>query len=489
MRRLLLLTALTACGQPIAEPWERDRTGGVRTIRVTTRGDRGTREQPLPFTNTGADLTVSVAVFDANDLPLTSFEGTLTLSVSPGSLVAITAPGAVGNVVRLRNGRIDDVSVRIARAYGESRLWAEDTGYLPVDPRRSPAPACSDGRDNDGDGFADFPGDVGCEAPNDDEERGGSFAVGTSEALFFATPLLADVQGRAANSPLVDQRVTVIGRTELSPAPEGANAHRLVVTQTDNTGFYITDIDDRSCEGAPCFNSMYSFNFRTPDGMRPCDLLAVLTGSVAEFVSSTQLAQPGFQVGVLWRADDPAVGRCLIPEATPLAPATVRDPALMERFESGLVRVTDVALPTMIGPMIAPQGIPMEGATNCDLNGDGRIVFGGNAEGNCSNACAADPTCSEWSAWSRYGQVSVALPVGMGEAVARVAITPRAVSPRFDPIHPVGLRATVTGTLRQVGPNWIVQPRCEQDLVIDGDGQSVRPTHESCLHERSIGEE
>ncbi|MFO0601805.1 MAG: hypothetical protein U0324_01465 [Polyangiales bacterium] len=489
MKRLCLLTLLAACGQHIADPWERDRVGGVRTIRVTARGDRGARERPLPFSDTGADFTLSVAVFDAADQPLTSFDGTLTLSASPGSLVSIAAPNAVGNVIRLRAGRADDVAVRVARAYGETRLWAEDTGYAPVDPRRDPAPACSDGRDNDGDGYFDYPGDVGCEAPNDDEERGGSFAAGTSEAIFFATPLLADVQGRGAQSPLVDQRVTVRGRTELTPAPEGDSAHRLVVTQTDNTGFYVTDIDDRSCEGAPCFNSMYSFNFRTPDGMRPCDLLAVLTGSVAEFVSTTQLAQPGFQVGVLWRADDPAVGRCLIPEATPLAPATVRDPALMERYESGLVRVTDVALPTLMGPGLAPQGVPMPGATNCDLNGDGRIVFAGSAEGTCANACAADPTCSEWSAWLRYGQVTVSLPVGMGEAPGRVAITPRAVSPRFDPLHPTGMRATVTGTLRQVGPNWIVQPRCEQDLVIDGDGQSVRPPHESCLHERSIGEE
>jgi hypothetical protein len=227
MKRLCLPVLLVACGQHIAEPWDRDRTGGVRTVRVTTRGDRGTRARPLPFSDEGVDLTLSVAVFDASDQPLTTFDGTLTLSASPGSLVAVSSPGAIGNVVRLRAGRVDDVAVRIARAYGETRLWAEDTGYAPVDPRRSPLPACADGRDNDGDGFADFPGDVGCEAPNDDEERGGSFAVGTSEAIFFATPLLADVQGRGAQSPLVDQRVTVLGRTELTPAPAGESAHSL----------------------------------------------------------------------------------------------------------------------------------------------------------------------------------------------------------------------------------------------------------------------
>ena len=155
MKRLCLPVLLVACGQHIAEPWDRDRTGGVRTVRVTTRGDRGTRARPLPFSDEGVDLTLSVAVFDASDQPLTTFDGTLTLSASPGSLVAVSSPGAIGNVVRLRAGRVDDVAVRIARAYGETRLWAEDTGYAPVDPRRSPLPACADGRDNDGDGFTD----------------------------------------------------------------------------------------------------------------------------------------------------------------------------------------------------------------------------------------------------------------------------------------------------------------------------------------------
>ena len=155
----------------------------------------------------------------------------------------------------------------------------------------------------------------------------------------------------------------------------------------------------------------------------------------------------------------------------------------------GLVRVENVRLPTLMGPALAPQGRIMVGATNCDLNNDGRITYGGNAEGNCANDCLADPTCSEWSGWARYGQITVTLDTPAGEAVARVAVTPKTVSPSFDPLRPRGPTATITGTLRQVGPNWIVNPRCEQDLVIAGDGQTVRAPRDTCLHERTVGEE
>ena len=489
MRRLVLALLVAGCGHTIADPAAADRTGAVAYVSVTAEGDRGARDRPLPFSEESARFTVRVEVFDRNHAPLPDFNGWLGLASTPGALRLTPAAGVVGNHVRLAGGRIEGLAVSIARAYGEARLWAEDTGYVPVDPQRVPLPACSNGLDDDGDGRVDFPADTGCEAVNDDAERGGSFAVGVSEPMYFSTPLVADVQGRTAQSPLLDQRITLEGRSDVTAPAEGDRVHRLVVTQTDNSGFYVTDIDDRSCGAEHCFNSLYSFNFRTPDGMRPCDLLTTLTGSVAEFVSSTQLAQPGFQVGVEWRPDDPVAGACLIPEADVITPALARDAALLERYESGLVRVENARLPTLMGPALAPQGRIMAGATNCDLNNDGRITYGGSAEGNCANDCLADPTCSEWSGWARYGQITVTLDTPPGEAVARVAVTPKTVSPSFDPLRPRGPAATITGTLRQVGPNWIVNPRCEQDLVISGDGQTVRAARDTCLHERTVGEE
>jgi hypothetical protein len=268
--------------------------------------------------------------------------------------------------------------------------------------------------------------------------------------------------------------------------------HRLVVTKINNSGFFVTDVDDRSCtEGGralACYNSIFAFNFRAPEGLRPCDLLSVFQGSVSEFVGYTELNQPGYQVGLLWRPMDPQAGPCLIPDATVLTPELRADEARMEWYEAGLVRVENVLLPTMIGPALAPMGVPARDATNCDLNGDGRVNFQDLAEAACANACAANPTCSEWSAWRRFGQVMVTLP-GMASAPARILFTPRDVQPSFDPQRPRGPAATLTGTLRQVGPNWIIEPRCEADMVLQGDGQTVRPARDTCLHERSEREE
>jgi hypothetical protein len=482
-RRAAFLALLFGCSARIEDGALRDREGGVARLQVDALGDRGQPDAPLAYASTGVEFTLRVEAFDRNNQRAAGFNGFVALSMEPGLVLAVTTPGALGAYVPLTNGLAEGVRVRVARGYGAARIWAEETGYAPVDPQRVPAPSCANGRDDDGDGFVDYPADHGCAAANDDTERGGSYAAGTSEPIYFDTPNLADVQGQAAVSPLLDERVTVRGWGSPQPPPMGSRRHRLVVTQTDNSGFFVTDIDDASCDGAPCFNSMYSFNFRAPDGMRPCDLLLTLTGSVAEFVSTTQLAQPGYQIAVAWRPDDPATGACQIPDPVLLTPELVRDTARMERYESSLVRAMDVTLPTVIGPLRPGDGTPRAGQTNCDFSGDGSVDFGDPAEAACANACDADPQCSEWNAWARFGQVRVTLAGGGG----RVAAALRTVDPNYDPQNPPAATATLTGMLRQVGPNWIIGPRCDQDFAVTT--RPVRPVRESCLHERSLSEE
>ena len=488
----VLALVLASCGGSIPDLDQDDRAGGVASVILTTGGNRGTAAAPLPFSNDGVPLQLQVEVRARDNRRVTGFNGWVTLSMAPGVFRAVTGPAGtvLGNLVKLTNGVAAGLEITVARGYGEARIWGEEEGYVPVDPRRVPAPACANGRDDDGDGFVDFPADLGCAAANDDTERAGSYAVGTSEPLFFSLPNIVDIQGRSAISPLLGERVTLRGRVTPDDPAADDRRHRMVVTQTDNSGFFVTDIDDRSCDGQPCYNSLYSFNFRSPDGMRPCDLLDTLTGSVAEFVSTTQLAQPGFQIGLAWRPNDAAAGQCLIPDAVEITPTLLAMDILMERHESSLVRVRDVLLPSLMGPAVAPNGIPSAGATNCDINGDGRITYDGGAENQCSDACAADITCSEWSNWNRYGQITVTLPAMGAGARARMAIAPRIVNPNFDPQRLRGPVATVTGTLKQVGPNWIIQPRCGSDLVVQGDGQTLcEHPRDCCLHERSVVEE
>ena len=72
-------------------------------------------------------------------------------------------------------------------AYGNTRIWAEDLGYVPADPAGSPPPQCSNGKDDNGNGLIDFPADPGCAFANDDTEDGGTYAAGVSQAILRTT--------------------------------------------------------------------------------------------------------------------------------------------------------------------------------------------------------------------------------------------------------------------------------------------------------------
>src|SRR6185436_268645 len=100
-----------------------------------------------------------------------------------------------GRNVRLENGVADDVTVNLVASYGDTRIWAEDIGYVPADPYQQPAPQCSDGEDNDGNGAIDFPNDPNCAYANDDTEEGGTYASGTTPTIYFVLPRVADVRG------------------------------------------------------------------------------------------------------------------------------------------------------------------------------------------------------------------------------------------------------------------------------------------------------
>ncbi len=491
LRGIVALVALVGCGGAITDTAQSDRVGGVVTVLVTTAGNRGTPAMPLPFSSDGVPFTMRIEVRGATNQRLTGFNGWVAISVAPGDLVGLSGPDGtvLGNQVKLTNGVAENLVVSVSRGYGIARIWAEEQGYVPVDARRSPPPQCSNGLDDDHDGLLDYPADPGCLAANDDSERAGSYTIGTSEPIYFDLPEIIDVRGRSAVSPLLGERVTMRGRNTPDAPTAASPAHRLVVTQTTNQGFFVTDVDDASCNGQPCFNSLYSFNFNTPQGMRPCDLVDTLTGSVSQFVGTTQLAQPGFHVGMQWFPNDMVSGQCLIPDAVEITGTLLATTATMEPYQSSLGRVTNVTLPTKVGPGRAPNGIPTAGATNCDLNGDGVVTYtNGNLEGQCSNNCAADPTCSEWTNWLRYGQVTVTL-AGAGAGMPRISVAAQSVNATFDPQHPRGPTATVTGNLQQIGSAWIVLPRCGSDFVVQGDGQSVcMHPRDCCLHERSQGD-
>ncbi|MBL8684545.1 MAG: hypothetical protein JNK05_35550 [Myxococcales bacterium] len=511
-RRAIGLLALTAAfagscsNTPLPDPGSEDRANnGVSTMRVTITGatNRGLPETPLAFDATH-EFTVKVEALGRDGNPVPTFNGTAQIAVTPGVMTNISGPNVTGRLVRLSAGVAEGIVVRFVRAYGETRISAEEQGY---DLRTEPGnPSCADGMDNDMDGRVDYPADYGCAAPNDDSERGGSYAQGVSNAIFIGTPTVDDVQGSGGTSPLLNERVNITRGS-------------LVVTRISVSGFWVTDTARVFCpaEGGGmrrCANSLFSFNFRLPEGMRPCDRLARLSGTVQEFVSTTQMAQPSWNIPPEGLFTDRS-GTCPIPEAVVLRPTAMGEmpssaPALevldmsdmserLEPLENAIVRLQNVVLSQNVGPARASCDMAAgtctfgPGRSNCDLRGDrgdGVVNFDDPLEALCANTCQKTVGCSEWTGWIRFGQMAVDFAQNQPANVQRFIIAPREAISNFDPLNQPapGVRATVTGTLKQVGPNWIVEPRCTVDLVFDGRGTVLAP-NASCVTPRAIGEE
>jgi hypothetical protein len=518
MRKSLVFTSVFAlcvgalsCGAALPDPGRSDRENtGVLSVRVTvTSGDRGDPLNPRPFTQDSA-YTVDLAVLGVNGQPVSTFNGTLSLSVVPGVLTSITGPGVTGRVVRLTNGVASGVQLNFKRAYGETRIFAADEGYEPAaDPTTA---ACSNGEDDDRDGRVDFPADYGCRAPNDNSERGGSYAQGASEPIFIGTPSIDDVQGPGATTPLLNERVTI-------------DRGSLIVTRISVSGFWVTDTSRVFC-AAPgggqrrCANSLFSFNFRLPDNMRGCDRLRQLQGTVQEFVSTTQLAQPAWSIAPEGFYTERSMG-CEIPDAVVLRPRMLNAmgmatemPAtreleevldmsnvsnVLEPLENAMVRVQNVMLSQNVGPERVTCDMNMgtcnfdRGRSNCDITGDNVVDFNHPIENFCANLCQKTRDCSEWTGWVRFGQMAVDFVEHQPAGVQRFIVAPLFAISNFNPLNQPapGVPAIVTGTLKQVGPNWIIEPRCTVDLLFASDPRFMAPprARESCVTPRTVSEE
>ncbi len=507
----LIAAGILSCGPALPDPGRGDReNNGVLSVRVLiSGGDVGDPLHPRPYSDDSSYI-VDLAVLGANGLPVPNFNGTLSLSVIPGVLTSINGASATGRVVRLTNGVATGVQLNFRRAYGETRIFAAEEGYEPAaDPTRA---ACSNDEDDDRDGRKDFPGDYGCRAPNDDSERGGSYAEGASEPIFIGRPSVDDVQGSGARSPLLNERITI----DRGP---------LVVTRISVSGFWLTDTSRVFCP-APgggqrrCANSLFAFNFRLPDNMRGCDQLRVLQGTVQEFVSTTQLSQPAWSIAPEGFYTERSAS-CPIPDAVVLRPrmlnamgmatempATreleeVLDMAdvstVLEPLENGMVRLQNVMLSQNVGPARVTCDAALgtcnfaPGRSNCDVTGDNVVDFNNDQENFCANLCQKTRDCSEWTGWVRFGQMAVDYVEHQPLGIQRFIIAPLFAISNFNPVNQPapGVPATVTGTLKQVGPNWIVEPRCTVDLLYATDPRFMAPprARESCVTPRTIAEE
>lgn len=492
MKRLLgtSLLALAAGFAACTSPFPHEGNGGpiVVTIDPSTPRGSGTARQQLSLT-VPVPFKVSLEVRRRDGTRDTDFNGYLRASVKPGAVVGVQGAGASGRNVKVNAGVAEGIQVQVLGAFGDTRLWFEDIGYTPADPTRDPPPQCSNGVDDDGDGTIDFPADPGCAFANDDTERDGSYATGTSDVIYFAYPRVSDVRGAASGgnaTPFPHDQVFI------DAGWDGQKVnHSLVVTRIASDGFYVTDLEeDRNPKVG--YSSVFAFNFNPPAGLRVCDRLRALAGTMVDFFGFTEINYPTWQV----EAWDPTQRPCLVPDPKVLTPADLgSQPALFATL-AGLVRLeTSGTLKVHVGSKLGPGNpdgpayLPDTTKTNCDINKDGKVDFYTDPEKTCADNCDKDPECTEYTNYA--GRQAFQLVVEDTAAQQQRKIQANAGSDAlFDPVALRGqpVRA-FTGTLRYFsgGSQFTVEARCAADIVVPLDAQPA-PSDKACVFPRTASE-
>ena len=454
MRRIIAVVLMLACACNMDPPGGRD--GPVGFDVVLAPGQDLGETDPLPFRETGGvDLDLSIAPVGG------PFDGWVTVHAEPGRVGGVTGVESSGPRARLNlaEGEAAELTVTITLAYGVSRIWVEDDGYQPT---TSPTPACSDGTDNDGDGYRDYGQDPGCVDETDGSERGGTYIVGTSGPIVFQNPRIADVQGTGILSPLDGRTVTI-------------DRGRIVVTRISTEGFYVTDIaSDAPAGGA---NSLFVYNYNTPWHLRECDVITNLSGIVGEFLACyTELQFPSWEViDPEGRVAEPSSrAECPIPDPVVLDASFAGSDWDMEPLEGGFVRIENGRIGSEF--------------RDCDLNGDGTVSCPG-PEDDCATMCGDDAECTELTQYFRYGQYSVVLGGCRGSDCTAVFAVSKDTNPSFWADHHADeVIPAITGVLHHlyfIRPEWIVETGCSDDLVLTG---SPLPTWEACVPPYARGE-
>ncbi len=463
----------------------------------------GAPDKPLPLTfDASAPIALNIVAMRLDGTRDTAYNGYVRVSVKPGTVVNLSGSRVSGRNVLLQGGVAEGIAVSIAGSFGPTHIWAEDAGYTPVDPRRTPPPQCSDGIDNNNNGTIDFPADPGCAFANDDAEDLGTFAAGTSPTVWFTSPRIADVRGVSqggAGTSFPHQQVAL--DTGYHPKPDVPSNFdfSVIVTRVASDGFYVTDINDTRG-----YASVFAYNFSAPAKMRVCDRLKSFGGTASDFFGFTEIGFPTWQLEE-W---DPAVRPCLIPEPHVLSAGELQrsdagtlmntQPLLMQiaamvRAESDPSKKVDVHVTQHFGPGFPRKETnyaPEDGATNCDLNGDGKVDFSADPEKTCTANCGADRECTEYANFlsrSAFNLVVTAPDPNTGFPLIGSIQANGSTSARFDPVALRGQAIhSFTGTLRYFsgGTQFTIEARCEDDIVVKMEDRPF-DSGRACVHART----
>lgn len=203
----------------------------------------GTPSEPLAY-QTGRRVRVfanitAIGSDGAYPFPVT---GNLPLTLTNGQIFS-------GTPTRLEQGVVAGQRLQFLNAPGRVQVWAEASTLLRLD-----------GQDL---------------AP--------TFSLGSSDAMIFSGPTVADVQrtDNDAISVLDGQRVDV-------------RAGNLVITRVAGNGFTVQDLSLPNENGLPRWNAMFVFAFNGVDNVRPGSRLLRLKGAITSFQGMTQMAEPEY---------------------------------------------------------------------------------------------------------------------------------------------------------------------------------------------------
>ena len=259
---------------------------------------------PQPFSAEPIERTLSIRTLDGNGDAF-PFSGDLKVSVRPGKLASNQDPWVSvvdGNIVE------GDETILFQAAFGPTRIWLSDEG------------------DKD-----------------QTSERRATFATGVSEVINFQFPTISEFNKTTDSNgePFIQNTTNHLVSEFTEVNLEGRD---VIATVVSTNGFWVTDVGDYNATEDGGYASLYVYTFSTPTGVVVGSRITKLTGGNQEYLGSTQLSFPEYEVD-----ENPADD--LLPDTKSLTGAQLcntdnrnYDNHRMESFESSLVNINNAVV-------------------------------------------------------------------------------------------------------------------------------------------------